>query len=467
MSFMDKNFLLNSGTAQDLYFRFAKDLPIIDYHCHIDPQEIADDHIFENVAQMMLGGDHYKWRLMRTAGVPEEKITGNASDKEKFIAFASVLPMAIGNPIYHWTHIELKTYFGYSGILNERTAEEVWDHCNRVIAQEGLSVRRIIEMSNVEMICTTDDPADDLSPHKKCSEDPQLKVKVIPAFRPDKAVKISRPEFSGYLEKLEEAAGIKIDSMKTLYSALRSRLDHFEENGCCISDHGLDKVVFRPADEDELEIILGKGRKGEDLTSDEEEAYITAVMLFLGREYAKRGWAMQLHYGALRNVNNRMFERLGPDTGYDCIGETDCITALAQYLDALNSDDALPKTIIYSLNGNDNAVLDTLIGCFQTDKGKGWLQHGAAWWFNDTLPGMKDQIENLAAHSLLGTFVGMLTDSRSFLSFSRHDYFRRLLCNWVAELVRSGQYPDDEEALKKLVEDISYYNAKNYFGSER
>lgn len=466
MDFMNQDFLLNSDTARNLYYRYSKNLPIIDYHCHIDPNEIAEDRIFDNISQMMLGGDHYKWRLMRAAGIPEEKITGDASDKEKFVAFAAVLPLAIGNPIYHWTHIELKTYFGYNGILNERTAEDVWNHCNKVIEDKKLSVRQLIAQSNVELICTTDDPIDDLAPHRECREEASLIAKVVPAFRPDKAVKIDQPIFPDYMQKLEQASGIRINGMQDLYAALSQRLDHFDANGCVISDHGLDTIVFESASEAEIEAIFIKGRNGEALTQKEIDAYETAAMLFLGREYAKRNWVMQLHYGALRNVNTAMFDRLGPDTGYDCIGETNCITALAKYLDALNRDNLLPKTIVYSLNGNDNAVLDTLIGCFQNDKGRGWLQHGAAWWFNDTLPGMTDHLENLAAHSLLGTFVGMLTDSRSFLSFSRHDYFRRILCNWIAELVQSGQYPADEEALQKLVENISYYNAKEYFGLE-
>lgn len=466
MTFMNENFLLNSNLAEHLYSEYAEGLPIIDYHCHIDPEEIASDREYENITQIMLGGDHYKWRLMRTAGISEDKITGDASDKDKFTAFASILPMAIGNPIYHWTHIELKKYFGYEGLLNGDTAEDVWELCNKVISDEGLTARKIIEMSNVEVICTTDDTIDNLTPHERCEADDNLKVKVVPAFRPDKAIKIKAGGFAEYMLKLGKAAGVQIKDMDSLYEALSARIDHFDSHGCRISDHGLDTIVYREAKASELDSILAKGLAGKCLTKDDEEAYITAVMVFLGKEYARRNWIMQLHYGALRNVNTNMFRSLGPDTGHDCIGETACVNALARYLDALNSEDMLPKTIVYSLDGNDNAVLDTLIGCFQTGKAKGWLQHGAAWWFNDTLYGMRDHLQNFAAHSVLGTFVGMLTDSRCFLSFSRHDYFRRLLCNWIAELVISGQYPGDKKSLKELIENISYYNAKNYFGLE-
>ncbi len=467
--FMDENFLLTTEFAKKLYHEHAAKMPIVDYHCHINPQEIYENRQFENITQVWLGGDHYKWRCMRACGVDENTITGNASDKEKFFAWAASLPRAIGNPLYHWTHLELKRYFGYDGVLCEETAEEVWNLCNEKLAQADMRVRGIIEQSGVTTICTTDDPIDSLIWHEKIKADETCKVTVLPAWRPDKAVNINKAGFVEYVAKLSEVSGVEITDMATMKEAMVKRLDHFQAHGCCASDHGLDAVVYMPATEDELNAILKAGLegKGQELSADDVMRYQSAMLVFFGREYARRGWIMQLHYGALRNANTRMFGKLGPDTGYDCINTPDTAQALAKLLDALEQTDELPKTILYSLNPIDNAMLTTVMGCFQHAGTRNHIQHGSAWWFNDTKRGMREQLENLAASSVLGNFVGMLTDSRSFLSYTRHEYFRRILCGLIGEWVENGEYPADEKFLGQMVEDISYNNAVNFFGFEK
>lgn len=459
--FMDKDFILSNETAKTLFHDYAKAMPIIDYHCHINPKEIAEDRKFDNITQVWLGGDHYKWRMIRSNGVPEDEITGSAPDRVKFQRFAEALPKAIGNPLYHWTHLELQRYFGYNGVLNADTAEEVWNLCNEKL--KTMSVRKIIELSHVETIATTDDPADDLRWHKAIREDKSCKVQVVPAWRPDKIMNIEKPDFASYVKTLSEAAGMEISNMSSVYTALSKRLDFFHSMGCRASDHGLNYVMYRPAKESEVEEIFQNGLQGKALSAEEVDTYKYAILLFLGKEYAKRGWVMQLHYGALRDANTPMYKELGPDTGYDCIGAFGNAKELVKFLDVLNIDSLLPKTILYSLNPNDNAMLETVIGCFQGTEAACKIQHGAPWWFNDTKTGMEAHLKSLANLSILGNFVGMLTDSRSFLSYTRHEYFRRILCNVIGTWVENGEYPCDIPALGKMVQDISYNNAKKYF----
>ncbi|MBQ5904355.1 MAG: glucuronate isomerase [Clostridia bacterium] len=460
--FLTDDFLLKSEIAKKLYHSYASELPIIDYHCHVSPKEIYEDKRFENISQVWLGGDHYKWRLMRSNGVPEECITGNISDREKFQKFAELLPKAIGNPMYHWCHLELKNYFGYEGVLNGETAEEVWKLSKEVLAREDMSVRGIIKKSGVCFIGTTDDPIDSLEYHKLIAEDESFDTVVAPSFRPDKAFQIEKKDFPQYIEKLSAASGVEINSMATLKKAIANRLDYFNQSGCKASDHGLNYVPFCEMSEEDMDKALAKALKGEETTLSEQEAVLTEMLVFCAEKYAEMGWVMQLHYNCLRNPNSKMFQKLGPDTGFDVIGPNNCSQGLCKLLDKMNQG-KLPKTILYSLDSSDNSFIDTVLGAFQGEGYPGTIQHGSAWWFNDTMNGMREQMKSLASLSLLGNFVGMLTDSRSFLSYTRHEYFRRILCQLIGEWVEGGEYPDDEETLGKLVQDISYYNAKNYF----
>ena len=460
--FLDEDFLLKTETAKKLYHDYAESMPIIDYHCHINPEEIANDKKYDNITQVWLYGDHYKWKAMRSCGVEERYITGDATDYQKFEKWAEIMPSLIGNPLYHWTHLELKKYFDYGLTLSEKTAKQVWDLCNDKL--EKMSVRDIIKSSNVEIICTTDDPTDTLEYHKQIAEDIGFDVKVLPAFRPDKAVNIDKEEYVDYIKKLEGASEIKINGFDALMKAVSNRIDYFDGYGCKVSDHAFEYMVCNLAEENEIDGILRKKIDGDNLTVDEIEKFKTAMIIFLAKEYAKRGWVMQIHYGAIRNVNTKMYDILGPDTGYDSISTTDSATGMVGLMNELEKISSLPKTIIYSLNPNDDAMICSAIGCFQGEGIKNKIQHGSAWWFNDTKLGMIKQLENLANMSVLGNFVGMLTDSRSFLSYTRHEYFRRTLCNLIGDLVENGEYPYDEEQLKTIVEDISYNNAKNYFG---
>lgn len=461
--FMDSEFLLTTAFSQTLYHNYAEKMPIIDYHCHINPKEIAEDRRFDNITQVWLGGDHYKWRLIRSAGVDEKFITGDASDREKFQKWAETIACAIGNPLYHWSHLELQRYFGYNGTLNGDTAEEVWALCNKKLAQSDMSVRSIIKKSDVKIICTTDDPIDSLEWHKAIAEDKSFDVRVIPAWRPDKAKNIEKSDFVDYINKLSNVAGTAIYSFNTLCKVLSARMDFFASMGCKESDHALEYVCHLPASADEIESIFRKKLSGGTLTAAEVLKYKTAFMLFCGRENKRLGWVMQLHYGCKRDNNGVMFDRMGPDTGYDCIDNYAPSAQLADFLDALNKSDALPKTIIYSLNPNDNQAIDTIIGCFQSSEAVGKIQHGAAWWFNDHKQGMREQMISLANLGYLAGFVGMLTDSRSFLSYTRHEYFRRILCGLFGEWVENGEFPADEKTLGKIVADISYNNAEKYF----
>ncbi len=462
MGIINDNFLLKTETAKKLY-NVAKDMPIIDYHCHINPKEIAENRKFDNITQVWLGGDHYKWRLMRSNGVDENEITGNTDDFTKFLRFAEMLPKAIGNPMYHWCHLELKRYFGYDGVLNGDTAREVYDLCNRKLQSDDMTVRAIIEKSNVKMIGTTDDPIDDLKWHKILKEDKTFKTAVCPTFRPDNAVNIDKTGFIDYINKLSGVSNIDIKTVDDVKDALAKRLDYFCEMGCKATDHGLDYIIYEPATGFAVNDIFKKAMNGERITQSEADQYKTEIMLFLGEKIAEKGIVMQLHYGAQRNTNDLMFKKLGADTGFDCISVKNCGEALTGFLDALNKKNKLPKTIIYSLNPNDNELIDTVLGCFQGTEAQGKIQHGSAWWFSDTKSGMENQLKSLANLSLLGNFIGMLTDSRSFLSYTRHEYFRRILCNLIGEWVENGEYPNDSETLETIVKDISYNNALKYF----
>lgn len=462
--FMDKDFLLSTDMAKTLYHDYASKVPVLDYHCHINPQEIAENRKFENITQVWLGGDHYKWRQMRSNGVEEKYITGDASDREKFQKWAETMPKLIGNPLYHWSHLELKKYFGYEGYLNGDTAEEVWNLCNEKLQQDSMTVRNIIKQSNVTLICTTDDPIDSLEWHKKIKEDDTFDVQVLPAWRPDKAMNIEKPDFAAYIGKLSAASGVEVKDFVSLKEALKNRMEFFAASGCSVSDHGLEYVMYYPADDAEVDTILKKALAGEALTKEEQAKYKTAFMLFVAREYNRLNWVMQLHYGCKRDNNAYKFQQLGPDTGFDCINDYTPCAQLADFLNALSSTDEIPKTIIYSLNPNDNASIGTIIGCFQGPGVAGRIQQGSAWWFNDHKTGMTEQMTSLANLGCLGNFIGMLTDSRSFLSYTRHDYFRRIMCQLIGGWVDNGEYPADMKSLKEIVEGISYYNAVKYFG---
>lgn len=462
--FMDKDFLLTTETAKTLYHEHAEKMPIIDYHCHINPKEIAEDVRFENITQVWLYGDHYKWRQMRSNGVEEKYITGDATDREKFQKWAETLEKAIGNPLYHWSHLELRRYFGYEGDLNGDTAEEVWNLTKEVLAREDMSARGIIKKSGVELICTTDDPIDDLHWHEVIAADKDIETKVLPAWRPDRAVSIEKPDYADYIKQLGDAAGMSVKTFADWKKAIQKRMAYFDERGCKVSDHGLLYIPYIKASEEEVEKSFAKRLSGEVLSTEEEMAFKTAAMEFLGEEYSRVNWVMQLHFGVTRNNNTRMFEALGADTGFDGIYNRVPITELAAYLDSLCKKEALPKTILYSLNPTDNAAIGTLIGCFQEAGAVGKIQQGSAWWFNDHKTGMTEQMTSLASLGLLGNFVGMLTDSRSFLSYTRHEYFRRILCELIGGWVENGEYPANMERLGKMVEGISYRNTKEYFG---
>lgn len=462
--FMDDDFLLSTETAKKLYHEYAEVMPVLDYHCHISPQEIYEDRKFENITQAWLEADHYKWRQMRSNGVEEKYITGDASDREKFQKWAETLEMAIGNPLYHWSHLELKKYFGYMGYLNSGTAEEVWNLCNEKLAQDDMTARNLIRQSDVTLICTTDDPADSLEWHQKIASDKSFDVQVLPAWRPDKAMNLEKPDYTDYLKKLSEVSGVEINSFKALTDALKKRLDFFEENGCRISDHSLEYVMYAPASDEEIETIFAKRLAGEAVSRQEELKFKTAFMTVMGKEYHKKNWVMQIHYGVKRDNNRRVFESLGPDAGIDCINNYAPSAEMADYLNALAKTDELPKTVLYSLNPTDNASIGTIIGCFQNSSAVGKIQQGSAWWFNDNKTGMTEQMISLANLGLLGNFIGMLTDSRSFLSYTRHEYFRRIMCELIGAWVENGEYPEDYTALEKIVKGISYRNAVRYFG---
>lgn len=463
---MDEDFILCTETAKRLFHDYAEKTPVLDYHCHLEPKEIAEDRQFKNITELWLGGDHYKWRIMRSDGVDEKYITGDGSDEEKFHAFAKALPRAIGNPMYHWCHLELQRYFGIYETLSEKNWKEIYDKCNEKLKTPEMSAKNLIRMSHVTLVCTTDDPVDDLHYHKQIREDESFDVQVLPAWRPDLAMSPGKEGFVGYIGKLSSVSGVDIVDFATLKEALCKRLDYFVENGCLITDHGLDYAEYRPVSEEKMNELVKRSLAGEALTAEEQISFQTMMMLFLGREYAHRNLAMQLHYGAKRENNELVFKSAGANAGIDCINEKGFSAGVADFLNALCRTGELPKTILYSLNPTDNAVIGTMLGCFQGDGIRGKIQQGSAWWFNDHKPGMTEQITSLASLGILGNFIGMLTDSRSFVSYPRHEYFRRILCDFLGTLVENGEYPEDYEMLGEMVKDISYYNAVRYFGFE-
>lgn len=429
--FIDKDFLLQTDTAKELFHEHASKMPVIDYHCHINPAEIALNHQFMNITEAWLGGDHYKWRMIRSNGVPESLITGSDStDFQKFEQFANTLPRAIGNPLYHWTHLELQRYFGIDKPLNEKTCKEIWEECNKKLATDEFRVQSIIKRSNVKLIATTDDPGDSLEWHAKIAKTP-FDTKVLPAWRPDKAMKIEKENFKDYVEHIASLTGRTIKTCAEFFDALDVRMEFFNQMGCKASDHGLDYAYCRIVDEGTLEKIFVKGLNNETLTDEEIEAYKTMVLIHMAKGYTKYGWVMQMHYGAIRDPNSRMFQNLGADTGFDCIDNRASGRGITTMMNALLERDSLPKMIWYSLNPSDNAAIGSAIGSFQGPEAQGKIQQGSAWWFNDTYHGMVDQMTSLASLSVLGNFVGMLTDSRSFLSYTRHEYFRRIMCNLI------------------------------------
>lgn len=464
--FMDDDFLLQSEVARRLYHEVAAEMPIYDYHCHLNPQEIAEDRQFANLGQIWLEGDHYKWRAMRAAGVDEALITGHATrDYDKYLAWAQTVPKTLGNPLYHWTHLELRRPFGITNTLfGPDTAPQIWDACAEQLATPAFSARGIMRQMKVRMVGTTDDPVDSLHYHRQIAEDSSFDIDVAPSWRPDKVFKIELEGFPDYLLRLEAAADVAINSMETLRTALQRRLDHFSAHGCRAADHGIETLRYAPVPDDRvLDAILAKRRSGGLLSEEEVAQFSTAVLVWLGAEYARRGWAMQLHIGAIRNNSTRRFRQLGPDSGFDSIGDGPIAWPLARLLDAMDSQDRLPKTILYCLNPRDNEVLATMAGNFQSAEMPGKMQLGSGWWFNDQRDGMLRQLEQLSQMGLLSQFVGMLTDSRSFLSYTRHEYFRRILCNLFGEWVRDGIVPHDESALGAMLQDICFHNARRYF----
>ena len=460
--FMCDDFLLMTDTAKTLYHNYAKNMPIYDFHCHLNPKEIYENKKYKNITEVWLGGDHYKWRAMRSNGVDEKYITGDADDKEKFMKWAETIDECYGNPLFHWTHLELKRFFGIDLVLSKETAEEVWNLTNEKLTTDKFTARELIKMSNVKTLCTTDDPIDSLEYHIALKEDKSFDVIVNPAFRPDKGIRIEKDEFIPWFNRLEEIYGEKIDSIDKYTSALESRIEFFHQVGCRISDHALDPVVFEKGTKEEVNAILLKKLAGEELTEKEVKQFKTYVMIFLGKEYSKRKWVMQIHVGCIRNNSTRMFNKLGADTGYDAIDDELFLRALSKLLDTLDTTDELPKTIIYNLNPRDNEAIGTLIGCFQDGKTPGKIQFGSGWWFLDQKDGMTRQMTALANLGLLSRFVGMLTDSRSFLSYTRHEYFRRILCNLLGDWVERGELPNNIERLGKMVENICYNNVNNY-----
>lgn len=466
--FMNQDFLLKSETAKVLYHEHAEKMPIIDYHCHINPMEIYEDKRYNSITEVWLGGDHYKWRAMRSCGVPEYYITGEATAAEKFRKWAETIPNLIGNPLYHWTHLELQRYFGITEPLNGDNAMEIYEKCNAILAQPDMSVRGIIRKSGVKLICTTDDPADDLKAHELLAADPTAPAVVLPAFRPDKAMRADKADYPQYVAKLEKAVGYEINTANDMRRALADRIAYFADRGCRVSDHGLDYCFCVEATEEALDAIFAKAKSGKGITWDEQLAFHTAMLISVGKEYCKRGWVMQLHFGCLRDNSRKMFRKLGPDTGFDSMNDAANAVGLAKLLGVLEDADALGKTILYSLNPADNGIIGTIMGAFQTDSGiPGKIQQGSAWWFNDHKPGMEAQMISLMSLGAMGSFNGMLTDSRSFLSYTRHEYFRRILCNLFGQMVEDGEYPADLKALGRMVENISYNNTLHYFGFDK
>jgi len=469
--FMDKDFLLDTATARHLYHDVAAGQPIFDYHCHLSPKEIAENKRFATLADIWLGGDHYKWRQMRSNGVEEKLVTGDGAPYDKFMAWAGTVPALLGNPLYHWTHLELQRYFGISEPLNPESAPKIWEQANAKLATDDLSVYGIFKNFKVHAVGTTDDPADSLEWHKKIAAEGKTATKVLPSFRPDKAIHLERDGFAAYVAQLGAAAGVKIEKLADLLSALAKRVDFFDSLGCCASDHALEYPPFVLGSdgkagaswEAEVDATFKAVLSGAKLDQKKLDSYKTFVLAFLAEQYFNHGWAMQLHLAAIRSVNSRMFKALGPDTGYDGSHDHQVAANLASLLDLMDSTGKLPKTILYTLNPKDYYVLGTLMGCFQGGGIPGKVQLGSAWWFCDHKDGMEEQMKVLGNLGLLPRFIGMLTDSRSFLSYPRHEYFRRILCGILGRWAESGEIPEDRKLLDKVVADISFGNAERYF----
>ncbi len=460
--FIHDNFLLENKYAEELYHNYSKNQPIIDYHNHLSPQFIAEDKVFDNITKVWINGDHYKWRAMRTLGVNEQFITGNGCDKDKFMNWAKTVPYTMRNPLYHWTHIELARYFDITELLNEKSAERIYEEASAKINSPEYSTRNLLRKVNAEFVCTTEDPIDTLEFHQQLIKS-DFEVKVGTAFRPDKAILISNDGYNDYVDSLGQVAGISINTYSDLCTALRNRIDFFDKNGCKLCDHGLDQIYFENYTENEVNAIFKKKRENATLSNEEALKFQSAILIFLCETYHEFGWVQQLHLGALRNNNARMHRILGPDTGWDSINDYPQAQKLSAFLNALDSKDKLTKTIIYNLNPADNEVMATMIGNFNDGSVKGKVQYGAGWWFLDQKDGMTKQLNALSNMGLISCFIGMLTDSRSFLSFPRHEYFRRILCNLLGDEIKRGELPNDMEWIGQMVSDISYGNAKAYF----
>ena len=460
--FMDEDFLLESDTARELYHRFAKNLPLFDYHCHLPAQEIAENRPFDSIGELWLAHDHYKWRMMRSCGIAEELITGKASWHEKFTAFASSLPYAIGNPIYHWTHLELQRYFGIFEPLNSDSAQSIWDRTTAMLAGGSFTPWHFVEASDVDTICTTDDPADSLEYHALLAKS-ALKARVVPAWRPDKALKLDEAGYSGYINKLSDTSKTRIHDFESLVAALEKRMDDFDDAGCFASDHDMTTVFYQIANTESADRIFRKALNGEEITDEEINMFKATLLRTMCESYHKRDWAMQLHIGCNRSVNELGVRNIGRSSGFDSPGDPEIAKPLGVLLNELNLRNILPKTILFSLNPKDNWVLASLAATFQSEGNPSKIQFGTAWWMQDHLPGMRNQMEAFANTGVFGHFVGMLTDSRSYLSYTRFEYFRRILCNYLGTIVESGHYPADMKTLEEIVRNISYFNAKRYF----
>ncbi|MEM8896498.1 MAG: glucuronate isomerase [Bacteroidota bacterium] len=460
--FLNEHFLLENSTAEILYHEYAAKQPIIDYHNHLPPDEIACDKRFENITEVWLKGDHYKWRAMRTMGISEKFITGDTPDKDKFLKWAETVPSTVRNPLYHWTHLELKRYFQMDELLSPKTAEAIYNGSSELLQTESFSTRNLLRQMKVEVVCTTDDPIDDLQYHQQVKSE-GIDIKMLPAFRPDKAILIEKEGFLSYLQRLGEVSNIEIRTLENLLEALNKRMDFFHKHGCRLSDHGLEQLSAEAFTEQEVNTILQKRLNQQEISPQEVKIFMSAVLYHLGRQYAERDWVQQFHLGALRNNSSRMMRTLGPDTGFDSIGDWDQASQLSKFLNRLDEENKLAKTILYNLNPRDNEVMASMIGNFNDGSSKGKMQFGSGWWFMDQKDGMEKQMNALSNMGLLSCFIGMLTDSRSFLSFPRHEYFRRILCNLIGRDVHKGELPNDTEWLGSIVEDICYQNAKAYF----
>lgn len=461
--FMDKDFLLDTEVARELFHNYAENMPICDYHCHLSPKEIYENKQPSDISQLWLSGDHYKWRAMRSCGVEEKYCTGNATPKEKFLKFGETLQYCIGNPLYHWAHIELQRYFGIDTPLNKATAEDIYQRANEAIANGDFRPQALIKKSNVKYICTTDDPIDDLKYHKLLKQVEDFDCTVLPSYRPDKALNIHLEGFADYIKTLGEVAETEIKSYKDVITALLKRCDYFHAVGCRVSDQAFEYVPYSIANDEEVDAIFQKAMAGEAITAEESDKYRTPVLLALGKKYHQLGWAMEIHIGAIRNNSSRMFNQLGPDTGFDSVGDCEIAVTLSKFMNELDKTNRLPKTILFNLNDKDNTVLATMLGNFQSAEADSKIQFGPAWWFLDTMDGMTNQMKSLGNLGVLGKFVGMETDSRSFTSYGRHEYFRRIMCRLLGRWVEDGWYAYDKDILKEIVQGISYNNAIKYF----